>query len=174
MNKRLVMVVLIAVLAAFTVACASRAGKAPKAASGKGITMYVLIDQGIDKSFSDYQVKNRQQVGDWMEQDLPQVLKSAGYDARLIKKRSEYKPAQDAYLLAVKITNYNPGSKAARMVVGFGAGAASMDTHYELFGKGSKAILSGDPSVGSGRDWRNVIRKINEITVKDVSQKLSK
>ncbi len=177
MSKRLGIVFLAILLAALT-ACASRAGKAPKAsktsaAGGEGITMYVLIDRGIEKSFTDYQVKNREQVGEWMDQDLPNVLKKSGYTARLISKRSEYRPGQDAYLLTVKITNYNPGSKAARMFVGYGAGATSMTTHYELFGKGAKAILSGDPSVGSGRDWRNVIRKINEITAREVSEKLS-
>jgi hypothetical protein len=171
MNRRFGTVALMFILAALVFSCAPHAAKAPKAASNKGITMYVLIDRGIEKSYTDYQIKNRDQVGEYMEQDLPYVLKKSGYNAKLITRRSEYRPAQDTYLLTVRITDYNPGAKAARMFVGYGAGAASMKTHYELH-KGSNAVLKGDPGVGSGRDWRNVIRKINEITVTAVSEKL--
>jgi len=163
--------VLAAVLA---VSCASHVKKASKSESGKGASVYVLIDRGIQKSFTDYQVKNRNQVGEWMEQDLPRVLGDAGYEAHLIQKRSEFKPGADAYLLTVKITNYNPGAKAARMFVGYGAGAASMETHFELYGKGAKPVVTGDPGVGSGRDWRNVIRKIDELTTNAITEKLSK
>ena len=162
------------IMTVVVLSCAAHVQQAPKAASGKGISIYVLIDRGIQKSFTDYQIKNREQVGDFMDQDLPRVLNDAGYVAKLIQKRSEYKPAQDAYLLTVKITNYNPGAKAARMFVGYGAGAASMETHYELYGKGAKALTEGKQGVGSGRDWRNVIRKINELTVDAVTEKLGK
>ncbi len=172
MNRRFGTVVLMFTLAALVFSCAPHAAKAPKAASNKGITIYVLIDRGIEKSFTDYQIKNRDQVGEYMERDLPYVLDKSGYNAKLITRRSAYKPAQDAYLLTVRITDYNPGAKAARMFVGYGAGAASMNTHYELHGRGPNALLKGDPGVGSGRDWRNVIRKINEITVTAVSEKL--
>lgn len=152
---------------------ASDKAESGRASSVKGTTLSVLIDPGIEKSFTDMQVRNREQVGDYMEQDLPAVLKKAGFNARLISKRSEYQPAAGSYLLTVKITNYNPGSKAARMMVGYGAGAASMDTHFELYGSDSNPLLSDNQSVGSGRDWRNVIRKINEQTAKAVAKKVS-
>jgi hypothetical protein len=171
----LVAVVMMVALAACAKAPKDASEKADsgKASSVKGTTLYVLIDRGIEKSFTDYQVKNRDQVGDYMEQDLPVVLKKSGFKARLISKRSEYQPTAGAYLLTVKITNYNPGSKAARMFAGYGAGATSMDTHFELYGSDSKLLLSDDPSVGSSRDWRNVIRKINEQTAKAVAKKVS-
>jgi hypothetical protein len=167
------------VLLVMLTACAKAPREASdKAESGKrlsikGTILFVLIDRGIEKSFTDMQVKNRDQVGDFMEQDLPAVLKKSGFNARLISKRSEYQGAAGSYLLTVKITNYNPGSQAARMLVGYGAGAASMDTHYELYGVDAKPLLSDNQSVGSGRDWRNVIRKINEQTTKAVAKKVS-
>jgi hypothetical protein len=174
MRKRFGLAALIMFLAVVFISCAAHVQKAPTAASGKPITIYVLIDRGIQRSFTDYQVQNRQQVGDWMDQDLPRVLQGAGYEARLINKRSEYKNAPDTYLLTVKITDYNPGAKAVRMFVGYGAGAASMETSYELHGKGGKVVTSGKQGVGSGRDWRNVIRKINELTTDAITEKLRK
>jgi hypothetical protein len=163
MKKHLGLVVGIAVLAlvlsAGAVFAGSKAGK-----------MFVVIDRGIDSSMDERQVKSRDQVGDWMETDLLRLLEKAGFDAQLIRERSEYKTGEGNYLLKVKITDYNPGSKAARIVVGFGAGATSMKTHYELFSGGSSPIHSDDLGVGSGRDWRNVIRKIDEQTVKGVKE----
>ena len=179
-NRVRVVAVLMAVVMMVVLSACAKAPKdasdkteSGKASSVKGTTLFVLIDRGIEKSFTDMQVQNRDQVGDYMEQDLPAVLKKSGFNARLISKRSEYKPTAGTYLLTVKITNYNPGSKAARMLVGYGAGATSMDTHFELFGSDSKPLLSDNQSVGSGRDWRNVIRKINEQTTKAVVKKVS-
>jgi len=136
-----------------------------------GSKMFVVIDRGIDSSMNAGQVKNRDQVGEWMEMDLIKLLEKAGFDAQLIKDKSEYKAGEGSYLLVVKVTDYNPGSKAARMMVGYGAGAASMKTHYEL-SSGSSPIGSDNLGVGSGRDWRNVIRKIDEQTVKGVKEKI--
>ena len=178
-NRVRVAMLLVAVMMVVLSACAraprdaSDKAESGKASSIKGTNLFVLIDRGIEKSFTDNQVNNRDQVGEYMEQDLPAVLKKSGFNARLINKRSEYRPAARSYLLTVKITNYNPGSKAARMLVGYGAGATSMDTHFELFGSGSTPLLSDNQSVGSGRDWRNVIRKINEQTTKAVAKKVS-
>lgn len=175
MKNRVNVIVLLAVVMMVVLsACA----KAPQDASGKassikGTTLFVLIDRGIEESFTNYQVNNRDQVGNFMERDLPAVLKKSGFNARLISKRSEYKPAAGSFLLTVKITNYNAGSKVARRFVGFGAGATSMDTHFELYGSDSKLLLSDDPSVGSTRDWNNVVRKVNEQTARAVAKKVS-
>jgi hypothetical protein len=136
-----------------------------------GSKISVVIDRGIDSSMNAGQVKNRDQVGEWMEMDLIKLLEKAGFDAQLIKDKSKYKAGAGNYLLVVKVTDYNPGSKAARMMVSYGAGAASMKTHYDLSGNGSH-IGSDDLAVGSGRDWRNVIRKIDEQTVKGVKEKI--
>lgn len=190
---------IIAVLVVLTLGCAkkqpsadadegrpakkSRAAKATKESNEatqtgsvpvKGSVLYVLVDRNINKDMSDNEVRNRTQVGDWMDEDLVRLLDKKGFQTRLIERESEFKHAAGAYLLIVRITKYNPGSKAARMFVGYGAGSASMKTHYELRGSGSSPILSDDLGVGSGRDWRNVIRKLNEQTIKAVSEKLSR
>jgi len=180
MRSRARVVVLMAVALMVVLSACARAprdasdkAESGKASSVKGTTLFVLIDRGIEPSFTNYQVNNRDQVGDFMERDLPAVLKKSGFNARLISKRSEYKPAAGSYLLTVKITNYNAGSKVARRFVGFGAGATSMDTHFELYGSDSKLLLSDNPSVGSTRDWNNVVRKVNEQTARAVAKKMS-
>jgi hypothetical protein len=142
------------------------------AALAGGGKMFVVIDRGIDGSLNEGQVKNRNQTGECMEKDLVAILEKAGFGAEVIKDRSEFKGGEGEHLLVVKIKEYNPGSAAARWTVGFGAGAASMKTHYELFGSGPQPILSDDLGVGSGRDWRNVIRKLDEQTVAAVKKKL--
>jgi hypothetical protein len=48
------------------------------------------------------------------------MLGRAGYSARQIDSRSEFDPSSGEYLLPVKVIKYNPGSKAARILVGFG------------------------------------------------------
>ena len=75
-------------------------------------------------------------------------------------------------MLTVKITEYRAGSKAARIVVGYGAGGLTLKTHYELSDGGAKAILSKDDSVFSGREWINAARKLNENTAKAVTTEL--
>jgi len=147
--------------------------KAPTMAGGKKITIQVLSDRGITEGMPQDMVDQRNQLGQWMENDLIDILKDAGYEAAVIQKREEFKAEAGKYLLAVKIVKYNPGSKAARMVVGFGAGAASLDTHYDLFGDAADPILAKDHGVGSGRDWNYCARKLNEDMTKAVSDKLA-
>lgn len=137
----------------------------------KGESIFVVIDRGIESSFTDAQVKNRHQVGDFMDGDLTRLLKKAGYDARTIKDESAFKGS--GYLLVVKIKSYNPGSKAARMFVGYGAGATSMNIRYDLKDGSGKAVQGDDLGVGSSRDWRNVVRKLGEQVTAAVKSKLN-
>lgn len=198
MKRSIALIVIFSILATFAVAChkktaaegeegapAKKSRKAraakettetseaseSKVAMQKGAALYVIIDRGISDSMTDYQIRNRNQVGDYMDEDLIRLLKKAGYNARLISKHSE---RSGGYLLVVKITNYNPGSAAARYAVGYGAGAASMNIHYDLYGEGSSAIKADNLGVGSGRDWRYVVRKLGEQTTRAVSEKLTK
>lgn len=145
-------------------------------AEGKSAgVLYVLPDRNITADMSANDIATRNSLADWWEKDLINVLtRRGGFEAKLIKDRKEFVPGSGAHLLTVKILMYNPGSKAARMLVGFGAGACSMDIHCELFGNDEKALLAKDDGVGSGRDWRNVARKLNENTLKAVTDTLKK
>lgn len=172
MKKGFAVMGLVVLLAAAMAGCASLS-PAPKTASGRDIVIFVHVDRGIQKSFNDYQIRNRHQTGEYMEKDLFNLLKKAGYAPRIVAKRSDFKPGPDTYLLTVTITNYNPGAKAARMLVGYGAGATSMQTHYELINKDQRSVLDGDVGHGSGNDWAYVVKRINRDTVNQVTAKLS-
>lgn len=169
MKKFLGVITILAVIFAAGVAFSG-----PKAPSlgGEKISIFVLLDRGITDGMNARQEKAQNDIGDWMGNDLVRMLNKAGYEATLIQKRNEYTPEAGKYLLKGTIVKYDPGSTAARVIVGFGAGAASMDMHYELSGKG-ESLLNYDDGVGSGRDWRNVARKLNENTLKRVTEKMN-
>ncbi len=170
MLKSLRILLLLGVSSIIFVACWPVPKSGPTS-QGKPIPIFVLVDPGIEKSFTDYQVKNRKQTSAWMEKDIEKMLKKAGYAGYVINKRSEYKAAPGTYLLTIKITDYNPGAKVARMYVGYGVGAASMKVHYELH-KGQKQILADDTGAGTGGEWQKAIRKIEVTAIDAVSAKL--
>ncbi len=137
--------------------------------SGKKPKINVLMDIGSE-GLAQTQIDQREQLNDFMGKDLVRMLNNAGYEASLIENRSQY--AKGTYLLKVTIVRYNAGSKAARIVVGFGAGAVSLDTRFELFAPGGNLVVSDEHGVGSSMDWTSCARKLNKQTVEAVSAKL--
>lgn len=166
--------VLAALVALAVVGCGGPRVAVPKAADGNKLAVAVYTDRGIDQSLTGDQVRQRNQLGDWMERDLVNQLNRAGYQARLVQKPSDFTPAAGSYLLKVKVVRYNPGSKAARMVVGFGAGATSLDNRYELSAGKGEPLLAWDDGIGSSLDWTNCARKLNQQTVQAVTKTLNK
>lgn len=159
-------------IAATAIGCASV--RAPVRPDGSRIAIVVHVDRGDQASMNEGQWNKRLQVGTWMENDLVNILNRSGYAARLVTKKDEYSPAAGSYLLAVGITSYNPGSKAARMMVGYGAGATSLDAKYELVeAAGSSPVGTGSFSVGSGRDWNYCARTINVRIARAITAKLN-
>jgi hypothetical protein len=171
--KKLRLLFLMALTGLAIVGCIGPQVKAPTRAGGGGYTIAVLSDRGVTPELDPDRANQYNQVGAWMEQDLLRMLRKAGYQARLIGSRGEFSGANGEYLLSVRIVTYRPGSKAARMVVGFGAGATSLDTHYELYGAGPQPLLAEDHGVGSSIDWYQVVQKLNQQMVDAVSRKLA-
>lgn len=127
---------------------------APVYASGERIA--ILVD-------SEHQDKATLQMAARLQKDLKNVLtKRGGYDARIFESRNEFRKGEGEYLLHVSLIKYNPGSKAARIIVGFGAGSASLDIHYELISPREKLLLSKDDGCGTSLDWQRIARKLNE------------
>ncbi|MFO7665822.1 MAG: DUF4410 domain-containing protein [Desulfobacterales bacterium] len=137
--------------------------------TGKKPKINVLMDIGRD-GLAQAQIDQREQLNDFMGKDLVRMLNKAGYEASLIENRNQY--TKGTSLLKVTIVRYNAGSKAARIVVGFGAGATSLDTRYELFAPEGNLILSDEHGVGSSMDWTSCARKLNKQTVEAVTGKL--
>ena len=178
MKKALVFTVLFVV--ALAVACGAL--KAPLTKDGQKVHLYVFLDTGVNPSMPDETLKQRNQLGSWMTADLDKILVKTGYDVTMIASKEEYKPAAGAYLLAVRVNAYNPGSKAARVVGAiFGgysghsvaaAGAASLATHYDLFENGPQTVVQNDFVLSSTVDWTDCARDINHRTSRELTEKL--
>ena len=139
------------------------------------VTICILFDNGVNTTINARQAKSQASLSDWMDNDLVRVFAryaKAGYQAKLIEKREDFTHQPNNYLLTVKIIEYRPGSKAARMVVGFGAGGVSLKIHYELFADGTNAILTKDDQVYSGREWMYAARKLNQNMAEAITKKL--
>ncbi|MFT3870300.1 MAG: DUF4410 domain-containing protein [Nibricoccus sp.] len=138
----------------------------------KDYKVQVVIDRGLEGKTQDEQ-NQLNQVGERLEAYVIEIFKDNGVTATMIPSRDKFDPAVAPYLLIVKMVRYNAGSKATRMVVGFGAGAASLDIHYELFGAEKDPLLTKDHGRGSSRDWTYVCRTLGKDIYKDVDAAIS-
>ncbi|NQU43870.1 DUF4410 domain-containing protein [bacterium] len=150
----------------------ARGPQAPLAPSGQKIEIQVFNDRGDPDQLEPRQYQLHAEVARFMEPDLIRRLQRAGYDARLLNSRDEFQPAPGRYLLAMKMVRYNAGSSAARMMVGFGAGAASLDNHYEFLGSGCEPVLVWDDGAGTSEHWSRIPRKLNANAVQRITAKL--
>jgi hypothetical protein len=161
-------------LATLAFACGGgRTGSAAKMPDGSPIAVMVNFNRNITPDMPPERAEQVNQLATWMEDDLLAILSKTGYAATRVEDPG-IQAGPGRYVLRVAIREYNAGSKAARMLVGFGAGAAKLDTHFELVGDGAVAMVAGDPSVATGRDWRNAARKVNLQTVDTVNAALHK
>ncbi|MEE4242770.1 MAG: DUF4410 domain-containing protein [Desulfopila sp.] len=168
--KHLVLSILLVMTALVLSGCPGAKMKAPLTPDGKSYSLAVLCDRGITGDKTPAQIEQLNQLGVWAERDLMWMLGRAGYNARQINSRSEFNPSSGEYLLSVKVIKYNPGSKAARIMVGFGAGSCSLDRSYELYGDGPKPLLSRDQGVSSSIDYSAVVQKLNQEMIDEVTR----
>ena len=123
---------------------------------GSGERIAIIVD-------SQEQNKPTVQMAERLQKDLRNILvKRGGYDARILESRTEFRRGEGEYLIHITLIKYKPGSKAARIIVGFGAGSASLDIHYELLNPREKVLLSKDDGCGTSLDWQRIARKLNE------------
>lgn len=146
--------------------------RAPTMPNGQKLAIMVIMDRTAPPDATPEKVQQLQQVADEFESDLVDVLRANGYDAAAVAQiDNSNEPGR--YLLRTQILSYNAGSKAARMFVGFGAGAARLDAAFELLGPGGASYLKGTPGVSTGKaDWRRVVRKVNEDIANAVNVRL--
>jgi hypothetical protein len=158
-------------LSFLTLAACGHSG-APTTPSGSKLSIMVFFDRTIPTDTPPEKASQLQQVVDWMEPDLIEVLQSAGYDAGAVGN-ADAPTGPGRYLLRAQIVNYNGGSKAARMFVGWGAGSARLETSFELVGPGAASYVKGTPGCATGRaDWRHAARKVNQEITNSVTMRL--
>jgi hypothetical protein len=149
--------------------CAS-APKAPAAADGGKIQVQVLIDGGwseVDTANPDL-VNRRRQLVNFMRKSAVEQLDRSGYDASPIDSLGQYDAQSGSRLLTIQIEHYNAGSAAARLLVGFGAGAATLDTRATYKAKGAN-LFDERNSIASGRDWRKTVKKTNILIMRKMA-----
>jgi len=166
-------IIMCLVLFVMLVAGCARVPQAPLTVAGEKIEIMVFSDRGNPAELTERQYKYRIEVGQYMERDLINLLRRSGYQATLITSKDKFEAHASRYLLIVKIVSYNPGSSAARMFVGFGAGAASLDNKYEFYGAGQEPIMVWDDGVGTSEHWTKILKKLNTNTVKRITEKLT-
>lgn len=134
----------------------------------------VLIDEGNSAEMNEKQFRFRKELRTYMERDLPRKLARQGIDMRLITSPSQNTGGPDeASLLIIRYEAYNPGSSAARMWVGYGAGAASLDTSM-TYCKGGKEIQSWKDGCGTSQHWSRVINTLDDHIAKKIKELMSK
>lgn len=148
--------------------CRTREGRVAVATHTPRRPLDVLIEEGNPADMAARQYQFRQELRDYMKRDLPRRLARYGMDARMIDQRSAYNAAADGRdLLVIHYDSYNPGSSAARMVVGFGAGAAALDISLSLY-NGSNLRLEWKDGRGTSGHWSRIVNRLDE----DMSKKL--
>lgn len=154
-------------------ACGGRQG-APTLPNGQKLAIMVFLDRTAAPETPPEKLQQLQQVQDWMEPDLLALLRNAGYDAAAISSMdANGASAPGRYALRVQVMSYNGGSKAARMFVGFGAGAARLDAHFELVGPNGQSYVSGSPGSSSGGgEWQRAVRKVDQEIVAAINLRL--
>lgn len=132
----------------------------------------VLIEEGGTGDLNDKQYGFRKELRTYMERDLPRKMARQGINMQLITSPSQNTGTSgSAPLLIIRYEVYNPGSSAARMWVGYGAGAASLDISLSLC-KDGKEIQGWKDGVGTSQHWSRIVNTLDDRMSKRVKELL--
>ena len=132
-------------------------------AAAAGPAIDILIEPGDSAQLTPKQVEQRLDLKNYMVRTLPVKLGRHGIEGRIIGEKSDY-AGEGRQLLVIRYLRYNPGATAARIIVGFGAGAASLDVSCELL-DGDRQILAWEDGCGTSEHWQRLVNKLNDNTV---------
>lgn len=173
MNNKIAVLSGLVAIAGFITGCGTPY-KAPMADDGGKIKLFVVSDRGNENEMEEKQWGYRNEVGSYMESDVLARLNASGYDVQKIDSKDEFVPEEDSFLLYMRIESYNPGSSAARILVGFGAGSCSLDMHYIVFDESSKKVMEWDDGIGTSGDWHRLTTSLDDKLVRKLDAELAK
>ncbi len=133
------------------------------AAFAAGPAIDILIEPGDSAQLTPKQFEQRLDLKNYMVRTLPVKLGRHGIEGRIIGEKSDY-DGEGRQLLIVRYERYNPGATAARMIIGFGAGAASLDISCELL-DGDRQLLAWEDGCGTSEHWQRLVNKLNDNNV---------
>ena len=169
MKKQVLPFAVVAIVTAFIFGCAA---KAPVMQDGKQVAIFVLSDRGIKANTKEDERKDRNEMGQFIEEDLVNTLKHEGYNATLIQKRSQYIKGATNYIVSVRINDLRLVGRAARGFGGFTAGPTILKNHFEVSGASGKVALSYDDEDATTQDWTSSARTLNERLAQKINEKL--
>jgi hypothetical protein len=146
--------------------------KPPVMLDGKQVAVFVLSDRGIKSSMNEDERKDRNEMGQFMEENLVETLKHEGYNATLIQNRNQYVPGPVNYLVTFRINDLRLVGRGARTWTGMMAGPTILKSHYEVSGSSGKLSMSYDDEDTTTGDWTKSPRELNERLVKKINDKL--
>lgn len=127
----------------------------------------LTLSDGISESNPDMERELRLTL-EWMDRDLLKLFRESGFQPLILKEMGEYRTDQGK-LLIVNVERFNPGSKAARAFVGFGAGAASLDLGYRLLDERGALLAEWRDGVGSSKGPTYCAQTLNRRALAKVS-----
>ena len=159
MERRLILALGCLALVCGVVGCRTADGGA---VAGPRRPLDVLIEEGNPAEMGAKQYQFRVEIRDYMKRELPRRLARYGMDVRMVGDRAETAAAGDGRdLLVVRYVSYNPGSSAARIVVGYGAGAAALDISLALH-RGGQQLLAWTDGCGTSGHWSRIVNKLDD------------
>ena len=147
--------------------------KAPVLADGRRVAVQVVFDRGIHEQMDEATMAERNELGEWMEQELLRILTEGGYETALVADAAEFEPGGGRYLASVRVKSYVSANKSSRMEAGLGAGVVSIDAQLELLQKEGKALLTGGYGTSTGRDWKFCAGEVTEKIATAISDRLN-
>ncbi len=166
--KKQILFGLMIILIALTSGCKGGASSTPKAGAAGEIS--VLSLRGDTSTMTEDQIVELKRVGAWMDRDIIKQLTRAGYKARLLKTKSDFKGP--GHLLIIDVDKFNPGNRAARAFVGFGAGSASLDLNYKVVNSQKKTVGEWKDGVGSSKGGTYCAQTLNRNAIGQLQIKL--
>lgn len=169
MNPRYLLLPLLMILC-LGVGCAKK--KEEPLAAGRPAIVLLTLDGQLGEQSTDQERELRLTI-DWMDRDLLKIFRDGGFQPLLIKEMSEYR-TDLGKLLIVDVERFNPGSRAARAFVGFGAGAASLDLSYKLLDERGALLAEWRDGVGSSKGPTYCAQTLNRRALAKVTALLGK
>ena len=148
--------------AAFAAALLFWGGSAASAGAA-GPALDIVIEEGSSAELEAKPYQQRVELKNYMARTLPVKFSRHGIEARILPARSDY-AGGGRQLLVVHYDRYNPGKTAARLIVGFGAGAASLDVTHALY-DGDKPVMTWTDGCGTSEHWQRLVNRINDNAV---------
>ena len=133
------------------------------AAAAAGPAIDILIEPVDSAQLTPKEYEQRLDLKNYMVRTLPVKMQRHGIEGRIIGEKSDY-AGEGRQLLVVRYVRYNPGATAARIIVGFGAGAASLDVSCELL-DGDRQLLAWEDGCGTSEHWQRLVNKLNDNAV---------